>query len=679
MKKSLVSILLAAALAGCSEDAFVDPSTTNKDILNELPTFTASIESGQEQGKGSRAILDGMNINWQTGDKISIFNKSTANLQYQLKGEGGGTTGTFQAVEAPDQSSATALNARVAIYPYHEMNAATAASEGSTAASESTTGTAGTAADSYRLTYTLPATQTYTKDSFDPEAFPMLAVSETCDLAFRNASGVLKLQFTGSDKVKSITVTGNDNEFMAGHFTTTFTANGPSSNFSVTEASKVVTLDCGEAGVQLSETTPTAFHIILPPTTFTKGFTVTVNKVKGMFTTLQTNQKQSIQRNQILKMPAQNCNYAGAQLISGDSFKDKIPDDATKLTFVPGSDLTGTADELVSIGESKAAAYLIPDASTADDANDYLVVTSADEFLFHESSKSMFELKSDLKTILFNGCNTSQVTDMEYMFSGCTSLTSLDVTGFDTSLVKDMYFMFFNCSGLTTLDVSHFNTSQVKDMSCMFSNCFGLTTLDVSHFNTSQVERMTNMFLNCSSLTSLDVSGFDTSRVTRMHSMFYGCSGLTSLDVSNFDTSLVMVMTNMFFNCSGLTSLDVSGFDLSQVTDMESMFYHCSKLQKLDLSTWASLPTATKVVAESLFYSVGYNIKTGAELILHKELDFSGYTVDYMFYHAILKSIKCTPAMKNWILDNSSTNGWDEATLVPGFKWINIETNEEMN
>ena len=189
MKRSLVSILLVAALAGCSEDAFIDQSTTDKDILNELPTFTASVESEQEQGKGSRAILDGMNINWQTGDQLSIFNRSTAHLQYQLKGEGGSPTGTFQAVETSTSASVVALDARVAIYPYHAQNAATAATEG----------TAGTAADSYSLTYTLPAPQTYTEGSFDPNAFPMLAVSETCVLAFRNACGVLKLQLTGSE------------------------------------------------------------------------------------------------------------------------------------------------------------------------------------------------------------------------------------------------------------------------------------------------------------------------------------------------------------------------------------------------------------------------------------------------------------------------------------------------
>ena len=43
---------------------------------------------------------------------------------------------------------------------------------------------------------------------------------------------------------------------------------------------------------------------------------------------------------------------------------------------------------------------------------------------------------------------TDNVTDMRIMFSGCSSLTSLDVTGFKTDNVRDMSWMFFGCSGL---------------------------------------------------------------------------------------------------------------------------------------------------------------------------------------------------------------------------------------
>ena len=180
--------------------------------------------------------------------------------------------------------------------------------------------------------------------------------------------------------------------------------------------------------------------------------------------------------------------------------------------------------------------------------------------------------------------NTSNVTNMAYMFFGCSKLTSLDVSNFDTSNVTDMSDMFEFCDGLTSLDVSKFDTSNVKDMYYMFSSCSKLTSLDVSNFNTSKVTDMSGMFRSCSNLTSLDVSNFDTSNVKSMEAMFDSCSALTSLNLSNFDTSNVTSMSHMFA-FSALTSLDLSNFDTSNVTSMMAMFYGCSQLHTIYVSS----------------------------------------------------------------------------------------------
>ena len=180
--------------------------------------------------------------------------------------------------------------------------------------------------------------------------------------------------------------------------------------------------------------------------------------------------------------------------------------------------------------------------------------------------------------------NTEKVTDMGYMFSGCSSLTSLDVTHFNTAKVTDMNRMFSGCSSLTSLDVTHFNTANVTDMGYMFLSCSKLSSLDVSHFNTANVTKMNSMFSSCSKLISLDVTHFNTEKVTEMNSMFYNCSSLTSLDVSKFNTANVTVMYNMFCKCSSLTSLDVSKFNTANVKNMNSMFTGCSSLTSLDVS-----------------------------------------------------------------------------------------------
>jgi len=60
----------------------------------------------------------------------------------------------------------------------------------------------------------------------------------------------------------------------------------------------------------------------------------------------------------------------------------------------------------------------------------------------------MFNNCSKLQTITAN-FNTSKVTDMSYMFSGCSALT--EISQLDTSSVTTMYFMFQSCGKLTTL------------------------------------------------------------------------------------------------------------------------------------------------------------------------------------------------------------------------------------
>ncbi|EPF4493027.1 immunoglobulin-like domain-containing protein [Enterococcus hirae] len=66
--------------------------------------------------------------------------------------------------------------------------------------------------------------------------------------------------------------------------------------------------------------------------------------------------------------------------------------------------------------------------------------------------------------------DTSNVTAMQSMFYGLSSVTSLDVSGFDTSNVTTMENMFYNISSVTSLDVSSFDTSKVTTMRSMFKN-----------------------------------------------------------------------------------------------------------------------------------------------------------------------------------------------------------------
>ncbi len=203
------------------------------------------------------------------------------------------------------------------------------------------------------------------------------------------------------------------------------------------------------------------------------------------------------------------------------------------------------------------------------------------------STIGWFENMENLETILgLNYLNTSQVTNMAYMFYYCKKLTNLNVSGFNTSRVTSMIGMFNGCENLAVLDVSNFNTSNVTDMNVMFRNCKNLTSLDLSNFNTSKTTGMQGMFSNCVNLSNLNISSFNTSNVISMSNMFNGCEHLTTLDLSHFDTSNVKGMAFMFFGCYRLSNLNLSSFNTSKVTSMEQMFVYCYALNNLDLSSF---------------------------------------------------------------------------------------------
>ena len=158
--------------------------------------------------------------------------------------------------------------------------------------------------------------------------------------------------------------------------------------------------------------------------------------------------------------------------------------------------------------------------------------------------------------------NTSNVTDMSYMFNECIALNTIDVSHFDTRKVKNMSHMFdtgyspHNTRGIRTLDLSNFDTSNVEDMSYMFGGRY-LTDIDVSHFDTRKVKDMSYMFHGCNSLETIDVSNFDISNVKNMSYMFNYCENLKTIHCEN-TWNINGQSDNMFNECPNLPGWSTS-------------------------------------------------------------------------------------------------------------------------
>ena len=187
----------------------------------------------------------------------------------------------------------------------------------------------------------------------------------------------------------------------------------------------------------------------------------------------------------------------------------------TEIKFITNS-ATTSEDALVD-----GSIYLLQNGQTLE------IHTAANQFVANSSCRDMFYVYNNsfgqIQTIDFGeNFNTQNVTDMCYMFSECTSLTSLDLSNFDTQNVTDMGGMFFYCTSLTSLDLSNFDTQNVFYMDGMFDNCSSLTSVDVSNFDTQNVFYMDGMFGYCTSLTSLDLCSFTFGANPDIADMFSG-------------------------------------------------------------------------------------------------------------------------------------------------------------
>ena len=251
--------------------------------------------------------------------------------------------------------------------------------------------------------------------------------------------------------------------------------------------------------------------------------------------------------------------------------------------------------------------------------------------------------------------NTSEVTDMSSMFSGCMYLTSLDLSSFDTGKVTDMSSMFSGCSSLVTIKVGDgWTTAKVTNSDYMFYDCTSLRGCNGTVYNESHIDnayarvdgnggqgyltgsvpyvvlntfsKMLTFYYDDKNLdrqsdgqvyflgtlawtgSDLETVMFDSSfahyKPTSTASWFMNCSSLLSVDgLKYLNTSEVTDMSSMFSGCMYLTSLDLSGFDTGKVTNMSSMFAGCSSLVTITVGDgW----TTSKVTSsDNMFYDCG--------------------------------------------------------------------------
>ena len=293
MRRFLLFALAATLFVACAKDAINEPAGI---ILDDNRTLTVSFEGDAEDTRIQ--LNEEKKSVWTEGDLLSVFYRSTTNEQWQFAGKTGDRSGNILPVDSGIAPTPT-TNDIVVVYPYNAGYFYNS--------------------DTKNVQASLPAEQSYLKDSYGLDGNIMVSQSEYNQVSLKSVCGWLKLQLTGTgETVKSITLRGNAGEQVAGELYIN-TADATSTLASELAESgddgevggtlvrpgtilTEVTLDCG-AGVALGAEA-TAFYIALPPMTFENGFTVEIEAMDGSTMTKSTEKALTIERNHIQPMSA---------------------------------------------------------------------------------------------------------------------------------------------------------------------------------------------------------------------------------------------------------------------------------------------------------------------------------------------------------------------------------------
>ena len=71
---------------------------------------------------------------------------------------------------------------------------------------------------------------------------------------------------------------------------------------------------------------------------------------------------------------------------------------------------------------------------------------------------------------------------MSFMFSNCSSFTSLNLSNFNLQNVIEMICLFNDCNSSISLNIPNLNTENIIDMSCMFNRCNSLNFQSIFQF-----------------------------------------------------------------------------------------------------------------------------------------------------------------------------------------------------
>ena len=533
--KALAEIsLMALALASCAKEQQSEALVV---LSGQELTITATI--GDPETRTERAS-DGA-VLWSPGDQISLFYGS---------GTAGGSCFTAQNAETAKVANFTGTIGVItggndvsvedtyfwATYPYN----ATASCDGTS------------------VTTVLPSEQVATPDTFADDLFPSIGRSQGLNMAFYNICGGLK--FTVSEEgIRSVTLQGNNGEILAGTLTVAFDDTARPVVQNIGEGSEIITVS---APVGETFEVGRAYYIVLVPTVFEKGFTLTFKN-------------------------------ADCEAVYNREKATTIKRSGFGTLTTPDKDLVWQTSAYVNIPDENFRAYMVQNFDTNGNGRlDFEEAEAVKEISVRVNDLNIKSLQgieycTNLERLYCNGSvidgvptglsslDVSHNTCLTYLYCGRNPLTELNLSN-NTGLSE----LWCHYTNISSLDLS--NNISLQNVYC---NNNKLETFELGqnnvivHLNCAE-NRIQS--LNLAGLTSLNKLYCASNQLTSL--IVSSCSALDYLSCSNNNLTSLDVSANTALSGISCSSNQLTSLDVSTNTALASLYCQSNQLTVLDVS-----------------------------------------------------------------------------------------------
>ncbi len=241
-------VIATMAAVSCVKDINNEVDNQLDDVQLVPMTFTA-VSEGNELPTKALITADGTeySMQWKGDESISVLSASkTTAQQFDNQTTTGGKNAEFSGFAASDPTY-------YAVYPHND---------------------AITLSENTINNVVIPANQTATAGTFDPNAYVAVAQSSTEEFSFKTVCAMVRFSLTDVEGVTKVTFSGNNDETLACTGNVTFNGTGIPSHAYASNASKVITLEG-------SFKANTDYYIVFRAGALTNGMTLTVHTASG--------------------------------------------------------------------------------------------------------------------------------------------------------------------------------------------------------------------------------------------------------------------------------------------------------------------------------------------------------------------------------------------------------------